>query len=446
MRLRRDAAGKVVGADRSAGQIPDIANGAQAFAWDAANQAGQYSYDERGRVVSDGLRRYVWDSASRLASYSGADGSAAFTYDGLGRRVSRTSAGTTEAYVLNYAHRAPRVAVGRRDGADAVYYIWSPDGRLLASIDAAGARRFYHFDENGSTILLTANDGAVLEQYAPTPFGESSVSSVPAPAAARAANGSHENAYRHRGEFGVHSSGGLLFDEDDGVFVDPVTGIRLTLPRLAPRDPANWQPEHLRYRIMPAPPRRGPFDPPFFEPTELANPLLVLRQDYPSNPLPDPPCDSAPCPRPCPSPPPCDFLDPVAEEEQDPCSDPTRPCPDSVERPACDDPPRCIPLEDEECPRSDFPDCPGAPEDPDRLRYRIMPALPESPFGPVPDGWPLPVSLNSMLIPRYIDTGQPMRETLRLADMVRKQAPGMLRQIVDRYNETARNIIQSMGR
>ena len=58
-------------------------------------------------------------------------------------------------------------------GADQTYYIWLPDGTLLNSISAAdNTRRFYHFDESGSAVLLTDSTGTVTDTYAISIYGD----------------------------------------------------------------------------------------------------------------------------------------------------------------------------------------------------------------------------------------------------------------------------------
>jgi hypothetical protein len=44
---------------------------------------------------------------------------------------------------------------------------------LLYSLDATSdSRSFYHFDEAGSTLFLTGDDGAITDSYAGAPYGE----------------------------------------------------------------------------------------------------------------------------------------------------------------------------------------------------------------------------------------------------------------------------------
>src|SRR5260370_30458932 len=88
-------------------------------------------------------------------------------------RTSRNAAGASQTYVINYALARPALSIVRQDGAVLRYYVYLPDGRLLYSLDAAGdSRSFYHFDEAGSTLFLTGDDGAITDYYAGTPYGE----------------------------------------------------------------------------------------------------------------------------------------------------------------------------------------------------------------------------------------------------------------------------------
>ncbi len=197
IKLTRDALGRITGADRPTSTIPVVPNGSLQQAFDNASQSKGATYDTQGRVTQGGGRAYTWDLASELSSYQGADGQASFTYDGLGQRISRSSAGVTQSYVLNYALPLPSVAAVRAGGADQRYYIWLPDGVLHSSIDAStGARRFYHFDESGSTNFLTDDSGNVTDTYAGTAYGETIVHT-----------GTSDNPFTFQGAFGVIEEG-----------------------------------------------------------------------------------------------------------------------------------------------------------------------------------------------------------------------------------------------
>jgi len=55
--------------------------------------------------------------------------------------------------------------------ANGVYHIREPGGELLAMIDPVAGIRYYHFDQLGSTRLLTDADGDVTDDYAYDAYG-----------------------------------------------------------------------------------------------------------------------------------------------------------------------------------------------------------------------------------------------------------------------------------
>ncbi len=171
--LERDDDGQITSATFDTPLAAQPAAGVRVLTYDAAHQMNNATYDALGRLVTDGLRRYRWDGNSTLTGYDGGDGAAEFTYDGLGNRISRTTAAGTMTYVLNHAHPMPTVSIVRSEGADQRYYVYEPNGRLRHSIDAADdSPSYYHFDHNGSTTLLTDTGGAITDAYAVTPSGE----------------------------------------------------------------------------------------------------------------------------------------------------------------------------------------------------------------------------------------------------------------------------------
>lgn len=195
--ITRDASGNPVSETRSQAQAVAIASGTLPLTYDAAEEVAAYTYDADGRVTADTLRSYTWDLASRLTSYSGADGAAAFTYDAFGLRTSATNAVGTLNLVWNYATDAPSLAIVRNALGDSRYYVYLPDGTLLYWIDAvSNARHYYHFDEYGSTTLLTNDGGVITDSYGITPLGETVTQ-----------NGSSMNPFTWRGQSGAMQEG-----------------------------------------------------------------------------------------------------------------------------------------------------------------------------------------------------------------------------------------------
>jgi RHS repeat-associated protein len=197
IQFQRDADGRVTSEARNQPQTVTIAGGVSSFTYDAASQVVGFTYDALGRLKKDSLRTYVFDAATRVTSYQGSDGTASFTYDAFGMRISRASSGTTENYTINYATTLPTIAVVRSGGADRRYYIYTPDGVPLYWIDASGsAHHFLHYDELGNTVLLTGDNGAVTDSYGISPYGESVTQ-----------NGSTANPYTWQGAAGVMQEG-----------------------------------------------------------------------------------------------------------------------------------------------------------------------------------------------------------------------------------------------
>ena len=196
--LTRDAIGRVTSAARNLQQEAALSSAASSSNnFDAANEIAEANYDPRGRLTDDNAgATYKWSAASRLLSYTRPDGSASAAYDGLGQRISRTSSdGASRNYVINYATELPSIATIQSGGSDLRYYVFTPEGQLLYSIDAAtGAHRFYSFDETGSTTFLSGDSGAITDTYGISPYGDV-VTAV--------SSNATDNPFTWQGQFGV---------------------------------------------------------------------------------------------------------------------------------------------------------------------------------------------------------------------------------------------------
>jgi RHS repeat-associated protein len=136
------------------------------------------TYDAVGNLLSDGQRNYRWDAENRLVgiAYPGQAGKAtAFTYDGLGRRVTITSTPTGgSATTTNYVWCSTRICQARNAlnmpvrgyyaegelvaGSPSQPYYYGPDQigsvrRVFASATSAPA---YSFDAYGNALQGTA--------------------------------------------------------------------------------------------------------------------------------------------------------------------------------------------------------------------------------------------------------------------------------------------------
>ncbi len=191
--LVRDSAGRITSADRNVPLIADPTSGTATNTYNAGNQVTTNTYDKMGRLTADGSGTYTWDMASRLTACTSGGTPVSFTYDGVGMRTSRTSGGITRTYIVNYAIDLPSISIVQQGGSDQTYYVHLPSGMLLYSIDAlTNARRFYHYDEMGTTLCLTDDSGAITDSYAVTPYGEITSTS-----------GTTENPFTFIGAWGV---------------------------------------------------------------------------------------------------------------------------------------------------------------------------------------------------------------------------------------------------
>jgi RHS repeat-associated protein len=195
--LTRDGVGRITAATRTVPLAATLNDSTTTFTYDAACQVSSFTYDALGRLSSDASRTYSWDLADRLTGYTEGDETVSFSYDALGRMVSRTGGGASWAYVWNDALDLPAVNVVRQGGGDQRYYVFTPQGNLIYSIEASDvSRRFYHYDEMGNTLFLTDDSGTVIASYAYSPYGELS-----APA------GNVDNPFTWQGHYGVMQEG-----------------------------------------------------------------------------------------------------------------------------------------------------------------------------------------------------------------------------------------------
>jgi RHS repeat-associated protein len=194
--LTRDAAGRILSNNFTRPLQAPLFGLSLTNSYDAANQIAGAQYDALGRVTNDGSRVYRWDLAGRLSQLVQGTQTNVYTYDALRQRLTRTAGGMSRSYVWNYAFPAPVLSVERESGNDLRYFIHLPDGSLVYSVETNNARRFYHYDETGSTLFLTDDSGNIVRAYDYDAFGRP-----------LAASGTVENAFTWQGRNGVMQEG-----------------------------------------------------------------------------------------------------------------------------------------------------------------------------------------------------------------------------------------------
>ncbi|WP_348774023.1 RHS repeat-associated core domain-containing protein [Micromonospora sp. WMMD714] len=130
-----------------------------------------YSYDNEGNLTGDGATTYSWNARGQLASLARTGMSASFSYDGLGRRTTRTVNGSVTRYLYDGDTAVQELdATGPKanlmTGGTDVHY---------ARSDATGEHDVLT-DALGSVVGLTQGSGPVAISYTYEPFGTTSSS------------------------------------------------------------------------------------------------------------------------------------------------------------------------------------------------------------------------------------------------------------------------------
>jgi RHS repeat-associated protein len=144
-------------------------------AYNAANQMIHFNtdtitYDANGNLTFDGTTSYTWDARNQLIQMSSGSLFATFTYDALGRRVSKTNNGATTRYLY--------------DGNDIIAEIQNNtiSATYLRSLNidepflrSSAVAEYYHTDAVRSVLSLTDQNGNIQTTYTYDPFGNTSV-------------------------------------------------------------------------------------------------------------------------------------------------------------------------------------------------------------------------------------------------------------------------------
>jgi RHS repeat-associated protein len=149
-----------------------------------ANQitSSGYAYDPAGNLKQDSNFKYTYDAWNRLvAVHKAYDDSlvAVYTYDGQGRRITKTVGDTTTHYYYDDAWRVveEQQSVGSGEAAVTAQYLWSGGDRPVIKwadfVEGEATRTLYYTtDAFGKvTALVDGDSGTVVERYVYDPFG-----------------------------------------------------------------------------------------------------------------------------------------------------------------------------------------------------------------------------------------------------------------------------------
>jgi RHS repeat-associated protein len=137
------------------------------------NLTTNYSYDEDGHTTAIGARSFTWNAADQITSTSEAGNSTTYAYDGLGKRISATTAASTTKYLWDVNYSLPQLALERdSSGAHLRRYVHGND---TISMTTSSEKFSYHYDNMGSVAHLSDSAGAVQWSYGYEPFGTASL-------------------------------------------------------------------------------------------------------------------------------------------------------------------------------------------------------------------------------------------------------------------------------
>jgi RHS repeat-associated protein len=132
--------------------------------------ATKYTYDPRGNrtaitPATGTATTLSYDQANRLTRYTHGTTAASYTYNGDGRRMSKTVNGATTKFAWDESGGLPLLLQ-----AGSTYYIYGPSGQPIEQI--TGSTPIYLLaDQQGSTRLLTNDTGNVVGTYSYDPWG-----------------------------------------------------------------------------------------------------------------------------------------------------------------------------------------------------------------------------------------------------------------------------------
>ena len=146
-----------------------------------------YEYDANGNLVtktskSDNVvTAYRWDAQNQLTHIDFADGTtAAYRYDGLGRRIEKNVDGA----ITRYIYDGPAILL-EYDGTNTLTARYSHGDRIdqPLSMERGGQSFFYHADNLGSIRRLTDENGTIVNAYDYDSYGglETSVEGISSP-------------------------------------------------------------------------------------------------------------------------------------------------------------------------------------------------------------------------------------------------------------------------
>lgn len=149
---------------------------------------GDVEHDAKGNIIEESsagqVRTYTFDADNMLATASVTGGGAnagSYTYDALGRRVTKTTASATTVFVSLSDPNGSGMGqvIQEYDDASSTpsrqYVYGSYVDEPLAQVTASGDLLFYHRNRHFNVVGLTDASGVTVELYRYTPYGNQTI-------------------------------------------------------------------------------------------------------------------------------------------------------------------------------------------------------------------------------------------------------------------------------
>ena len=174
-------------------------------------------YDDIGNPKKYREKNVTWSNGRQMTSYDGT----AFTYDGLGRRLSKGN--------ITYTYDGNNRIIKQSNGIEFIY-----DNSGVAGIIYSNGTYLYRKDGQGNICALIDNTGNVVVEYKYDAWGNHAVLD---------ANGADINDASHIGNLNPFRYRGYYYDTETGLYYlksryyDPETGRFITIDDISYLDP-----------------------------------------------------------------------------------------------------------------------------------------------------------------------------------------------------------------
>ena len=171
-----DVFGEVTKKTTTNSQNPDVLE-TVTMTYNDANRLVTYNgqkvrYDEKGNMTYgpvDGImQELTYDCRNRLVEAGGVS----YTYDAENTRIATTEDGLTTEYVTDTGGSLSRMLTAYEPDGTQTQYYYGAEGLAAQYNSGTGKYYAYHYDNIGSTTLITARDGHAVERFSYGTYGE----------------------------------------------------------------------------------------------------------------------------------------------------------------------------------------------------------------------------------------------------------------------------------